>query len=62
MNTASNRWGGSFQKLAIIDMSFIMGMLPMPPPIVPAPPCGAAAEGLGAGVAAADFSLSAGCE
>ena len=48
----------------IFFMSFIMGMLPIPPPIMPAPPCGAAAEGLGAGagVAGADFSLSAGWE
>jgi hypothetical protein len=50
--------------LIIFFMSFIMGMLPIPPPIMPAPPCGAAAEGLGAGagVAGADFSLSAGWE
>jgi hypothetical protein len=46
-------------------ISFIMpiiGMLPMPPPIMPAPPCGAVlADGLGAGegLAGAGFSLSA---
>ena len=31
--------------LIMFFMSFIMGMLPIPPPIMPAPPCGAAARG-----------------
>jgi hypothetical protein len=50
--------------LIMFFMSFIMpimGMLPMPPPIIPMPPCGAAvADGLGAGAGrVADFSPSA---